>query len=71
MFASNTTNITPCISLCYMDENNTCMGCYRTAEEITDWRSKPEDEKIAITIRCKKEIAKQAAILAEKQAAKQ
>ena len=59
MFAGdNSAQITPCVSLCYMDENNVCMGCYRTSEEITDWRSKPEDEKIEITIRCKKEIAK-------------
>lgn len=59
MFAgSNSAQITPCVSLCYMDDKNICMGCYRTAEEITDWRTMSEDEKIAITIRCKKEIAK-------------
>jgi len=40
-----------------MDENDICMGCYRTALEITDWMSKPEDEKIEIVIRCKKKIA--------------
>ena len=58
MFNNNSPEITPCVSLCYMDESNVCMGCFRTSEEITGWRSKTEDEKIAITIRCKKEIAK-------------
>ncbi|EED32568.1 conserved hypothetical protein [gamma proteobacterium NOR5-3] len=27
----------PCISVCALDENDICMGCYRSAQEITDW----------------------------------
>ena len=27
----------PCISVCVLDEKDICMGCYRSAEEITDW----------------------------------
>jgi predicted Fe-S protein YdhL (DUF1289 family) len=27
----------PCISICALDENDICMGCYRSAAEITDW----------------------------------
>jgi predicted Fe-S protein YdhL (DUF1289 family) len=27
----------PCISVCALDENDVCLGCYRTSEEITDW----------------------------------
>jgi len=27
----------PCISLCQLDEEAVCKGCYRTAEEIRDW----------------------------------
>jgi len=54
---NNSSMLTPCISQCNMDENDICMGCYRTALEITDWMSKPEDEKIEIVIRCKKKIA--------------
>ena len=27
----------PCVSVCALDENDLCMGCYRTADEITDW----------------------------------
>lgn len=27
----------PCVSICALDENDICMGCYRSAEEITDW----------------------------------
>jgi predicted Fe-S protein YdhL (DUF1289 family) len=27
----------PCISICALDEQDICMGCYRSAAEITDW----------------------------------
>ncbi|MFK8042775.1 DUF1289 domain-containing protein [Congregibacter sp.] len=27
----------PCLSICALDENDICLGCYRSAEEITDW----------------------------------
>ena len=27
----------PCISVCVLDENSICQGCYRSAEEIADW----------------------------------
>lgn len=27
----------PCVSVCALNEEDLCMGCYRTADEITDW----------------------------------
>ena len=27
----------PCISVCLLDEQNICQGCFRSADEITDW----------------------------------
>ena len=27
----------PCISICLLDEENICQGCFRSADEITDW----------------------------------
>ena len=27
----------PCISVCLLDGNDICTGCFRSAEEITDW----------------------------------
>lgn len=58
MFIGNNTKlITPCIGQCNLDEADICMGCYRSAEEISDWVNKSEDEKIDIVIRCKKKIA--------------
>lgn len=58
MFIGNNKNvITPCIGQCNLDDNDICVGCYRSSQEISEWMDKSEDEKIAIVIRCKKKIA--------------
>ena len=41
----------PCISVCALDENDVCLGCYRTAGEITDWFMADATEKRAILTR--------------------
>jgi hypothetical protein len=35
----------PCISICVLDESDICMGCYRSAEEITDWFMATNEQK--------------------------
>ncbi|MCC7516326.1 MAG: DUF1289 domain-containing protein [Pseudomonadales bacterium] len=35
----------PCISICAMDENDVCVGCYRSAEEITRWSNADNGER--------------------------
>ena len=27
----------PCISICVLDDNDICQGCFRSAGEITEW----------------------------------
>ncbi len=27
----------PCVSVCALDENDICVGCYRTGNEISHW----------------------------------
>lgn len=27
----------PCIDICTLDDRDVCVGCYRTAREITQW----------------------------------
>lgn len=29
----------PCISVCALDEEDVCTGCYRSLQEIRDWSS--------------------------------
>lgn len=39
----------PCVGICVMDtEKDLCTGCYRTAQEITDWKQLDMYEKRAI-----------------------
>ena len=27
----------PCVSICVLNDDDVCVGCYRTGEEITEW----------------------------------
>ena len=46
--ASQADPASPCISICALDENDICMGCYRSAQEITDWFMASPDDKRAM-----------------------
>ena len=37
----------PCISVCRM-ENEVCVGCGRTVDDITNWYDMTDDEKQAV-----------------------
>ena len=50
---SQSTIPSPCISVCLLDDDDVCVGCYRTAEEITDWFMADDDGRIEILMRCK------------------
>jgi predicted Fe-S protein YdhL (DUF1289 family) len=36
----------PCVGICCPDENDRCMGCFRTTEEITRWWNMTNNEKL-------------------------
>ncbi len=35
----------PCTSVCVLDKNDICTGCYRSADEITDWFMASAEQK--------------------------
>ena len=35
----------PCIEVCSLDNEDICIGCYRTANEIIEWFSAPNERK--------------------------
>ncbi len=37
----------PCVRLCTLDEQDVCVGCGRTIQEITGWSAMSEPEKLA------------------------
>lgn len=45
----------PCKYICTLDENGVCIGCYRTKDEISKWRSMTDEEKQKVLDRIKKE----------------
>ena len=47
----------PCISVCVLDEHDVCQGCYRTAEEITDWFMASAEQKREIIARSRERLA--------------
>jgi predicted Fe-S protein YdhL (DUF1289 family) len=40
--------MSPCLSICTLDENNVCMGCFRTLDEIRNWAKFSGDEQWAL-----------------------
>ncbi|PXX88731.1 DUF1289 domain-containing protein [Marinobacter vulgaris] len=38
----------PCISICALDENEVCIGCQRTGDEIMQWPRLSDDERQAV-----------------------
>jgi predicted Fe-S protein YdhL (DUF1289 family) len=39
----------PCIRCCCLDDDNICLGCHRTLEEITAWGSADNERRRAIS----------------------
>ena len=35
----------PCIRHCSLNTNGVCLGCFRTTQEISNWRKMNEQEK--------------------------
>lgn len=40
----------PCISVCVLNGDDICEGCYRSVEEITDWSLFSNEQKTAVMI---------------------
>jgi predicted Fe-S protein YdhL (DUF1289 family) len=35
----------PCVYICCLDDQDVCLGCYRTCDEITGWGAMNNDER--------------------------
>ncbi|MBV1915178.1 MAG: DUF1289 domain-containing protein [Pseudomonadales bacterium] len=35
----------PCVSICALDENDVCIGCHRSAEEIVAWGKMDNEQR--------------------------
>ncbi len=44
----------PCIQICKYDDNQVCIGCFRTMEETWDWIDYSEQEKAEVLQKAEK-----------------
>jgi hypothetical protein len=44
----------PCVSICALNDDDICIGCYRSADEILRWGKMNEDQKRAVYINIEK-----------------
>lgn len=35
----------PCVSICCLDDNDICLGCFRSCDEICKWGAMSNDER--------------------------
>ena len=44
----------PCVDICALDERDICIGCQRTAQEISRWGRMGNAERLEVLARCAK-----------------
>lgn len=42
----------PCVYVCALDDNDVCVGCHRSGDEITRWGRMDNAERRAVLERC-------------------
>lgn len=48
MTSRTATIASPCIGLCQLDEQDICIGCYRSVTEIIEWASLNPEQKLQV-----------------------
>ncbi|MEZ3136149.1 DUF1289 domain-containing protein [Stutzerimonas kunmingensis] len=46
----------PCVSLCALDEDDLCVGCQRSADEIRRWGLMSNEERREVLQRCSERL---------------
>lgn len=42
----------PCTSICMLNDEDVCVGCYRTSQEIREWSYLDRDQRLDVLVRC-------------------
>ena len=51
----------PCVRDCCLDDNEVCLGCGRTLQDILRWQAASDDEREAILAAAKARVAERQA----------
>jgi predicted Fe-S protein YdhL (DUF1289 family) len=54
----------PCVQICALDEHDICIGCQRSASEITRWGRMQNAERREVLLRCR-ERARASGLMSE------
>ncbi len=46
----------PCISVCVLNDQDVCTGCYRSVDEITEWMMASPEKKREIIARARERM---------------
>ena len=49
---SNQSVTSPCTSICSLNDEDICIGCYRTSKEIQEWSLLNDDQRLDVLVRC-------------------
>ena len=56
------TGASPCVRNCCLDDNDICLGCYRSITEITGWSAADNHQRSEILARCRQRREQRAAL---------
>jgi predicted Fe-S protein YdhL (DUF1289 family) len=48
--------LSPCVRNCCLDDDDVCLGCGRSLEEIIAWSTSPEERKTEILRLCRERL---------------
>ncbi|WP_111657374.1 DUF1289 domain-containing protein [Isoalcanivorax indicus] len=46
----------PCVSICALDGDDICVGCFRTGQEISYWGRLPASRQREVLMRCQQRM---------------
>ncbi len=49
---SDISDSSPCTTICKLNEEDICIGCYRTADEIRDWSYLDNEQRLNVLLLC-------------------
>lgn len=52
----------PCVSICLLDGSDICTGCFRSADEITDWMLLDDPARLQVLERSRERMRQAGAL---------
>ncbi|WP_152225279.1 DUF1289 domain-containing protein [Pseudomonas sp. SCB32] len=53
----------PCVHVCALDDADICLGCQRSADEITRWGRMDNAERREVLLRCEERARQQGVLI--------